>query len=120
MALTDPYVVTIGGVAQSLVKVTTGENSAGYRSADGFNDMQVSHTYGRRIVHRTRFHNSKMGTDPISPALNRPFDMAVSFSVNVPDVGYTAAEAKAVVDGYLATLTASSGAIIAKLLGGES
>lgn len=120
MALSDPYVVTISGTGVSLNKTSTGENSSGYRSADGLVDMQVSHTYGRRIVHRSRLHHSKVGTDPISPSLNRPFDMAVTFSLNVPDVGYTAAEAKAVVDGYLATLTASSGAIITKLLGGES
>jgi hypothetical protein len=120
MALTDPQSVTISGTAVSLPRVTTGENSAGYRSADGFVDMQIAHTYGRRNRHRARLHHSKVGADPLSPALNRPFDMSVNIAFDVPDTGYTAAEMKAVVDGFFAYLTASSGAITAKILGGES
>lgn len=120
MALSDPQSVTISGTAVSLPRVTSGENSAGYRSADGFVDLQISHTYGRRIRHRTRLHHSKVAADPLSPALNRPFDMSVNIVIDVPDTGYTATEAKAVVDAYLAYLSANTGAIVTKLLGGES
>jgi hypothetical protein len=35
-------------------------------------------------------------------------------------VGYTVAEQKAVIDGFLANLQATSGANITKLLGGEN
>lgn len=120
MALTDPQSITISGSAVSLPRVTTGENSAGYRSADGFVDMQTKHTYGRRNRHQTRLHHSKTAADPLSPALNRPFDMSVNITFDVPDTGYTAAEQKAVVDAFFAYLSANSGAVIAKILGGES
>jgi len=120
MALTDPQSVTISGAAVSLPRVTTGDNSAGYRSADGYVDMQVGHTYGRRNRHRIRLHHSKYAADPLSPALNRPFDMSVNVVIDVPDAGYSATEAKAVVDALLAYLTASSSAVVTKLIGGES
>lgn len=120
MALTDPQSVTINAVAIPLPRVTTGENSAGYRSADGFVDMQVGHTYGRRNRHRIRLHHSKVSADPISPAINRPFDMSMNVVIDVPDTGYTATEAKQVVDALLAYLSAGSGAVVTKLLGGES
>jgi len=40
--------------------------------------------------------------------------------VDVPVNGYTVAEAKAVVDALVAYLTASTGAQVTKLLGGEN
>jgi hypothetical protein len=120
MALSDPQSVTINSVAVSLPRVTTGENSAGYRSADGFADMQISHTYGRRNRHRIRLHHSKVAADPLSPALNRPFDMSVNIVFDVPDTGYSLTEQKQIVDAITAYLTASSGANVTKLLGGES
>jgi hypothetical protein len=39
---------------------------------------------------------------------------------DVPTTGYTVAEQKAVIDGFLANLQATSGANITKLLGGEN
>jgi hypothetical protein len=39
---------------------------------------------------------------------------------DVPVLGYTPAEAKAVYDGFKATFTASTDALITKLLAGES
>ncbi len=120
MALTDPQSITISGSAVSLPRVDTGNNSSVYRSADGNVDMQIGHTYGRRNRHRIRLHTAKVSADPISPTLNRPFDMGINMVIDVPDTGYTPAEAKANVDALLAYLTASSGAIVTKLLGGES
>ena len=120
MALSDPQSVTINAVAVSLPRVTTGENSAGYRSADGFVDMQIAHTYGRRNRHRIRLHHSKVAADPLSPALNRPFDMSVNVVFDVPDTGYTATEQKQVIDALVAYLSASGGGNVTKLLGGES
>lgn len=120
MAFTDPQSVTINAVAVPLPRVTTGENSAGYRSADGFVDMQIAHTYGRRNRHRIRLHHSKVAADPLSPALNRPFDMSVNIVFDVPDTGYTLTEQKQIIDAVTAYLTASSGANVTKILGGES
>jgi hypothetical protein len=40
--------------------------------------------------------------------------------IDTPVTGYTVAEAKAIVDGLMGYLTASSGAATTKLLGGEN
>jgi hypothetical protein len=40
--------------------------------------------------------------------------------IDVPVTGYTVTEAKQVVDGLIAALNASSGALITKLIGGEN
>jgi hypothetical protein len=39
---------------------------------------------------------------------------------DVPLLGYTVTEQKQVVDGFIAQLNASSGALITKVLGGEN
>jgi hypothetical protein len=64
--------------------------------------------------------HSKVAPDPLFPAQNTPYSMSTTLVVDVPPVGYTVAEAKAVVDGLIAQLNASSGALITKLLGGEN
>jgi hypothetical protein len=46
--------------------------------------------------------------------------MSAYLVVNTPKVGYTVAEAKAVVDALVAYLAASSGARVTQLLGGEN
>jgi hypothetical protein len=46
--------------------------------------------------------------------------MSVSVVVDVPNFGYTVAEEKVIVDGLVAYLTASSGARVTQLLGGEN
>jgi hypothetical protein len=46
--------------------------------------------------------------------------MACYVVVDVPKVGYTITEQKQLVDALAAYLTASSGAAITRLLGGES
>jgi hypothetical protein len=46
--------------------------------------------------------------------------MSMNVVIDVPDTGYTAAEAKQIVDALTAYLTASSGANVTKLIGGES
>jgi len=117
---TDPQSVTINAVAVPLPQVGQRENGATYRSADGNVDFQIDHTYGRRESHRVRLHHKKLSADLMSPSLNRPFDEAVSIVVNRPDAGFTVTETKQLVDALLAWASASSGANITKLLGGES
>lgn len=120
MAFSDPNSVTINAVPVSLPRIGTSENGARYRSADGSTDMQIDHSYGRRESHRVRLHHNKVSADPMSPALNRPFDEAVSLVINRPDTGFTVAETKQLVDALTLWATANSGANITKLLGGES
>lgn len=120
MALSDPQSVTINAVAISLPRTSTDTNASSYQSNDGLVKETVSHQYGKRNRHLARIDHSKIAADPFSSTLNAKYSMAAYIVIDVPPVGYTAAEAKQVVDGFIAQLNASSGALITKILGGEN
>jgi len=62
----------------------------------------------------------KIAADWAKPAENVEVSMAAYVVFDLPLAGYSPVEAKAVWDGFDAALAASSGAMITKLLGGES
>ena len=118
--LTDPQSVTINAVAISLPRTSSGDNKAVYTSADGLVQETWSHQYGRRTRRAAKLQHSKVAPDPLISAQNIKYSMSCSLVVDVPPTGYTVTEAKQVVDGFLAQLNASSGALITLLLGGQS
>ena len=120
MALPDPQSVTVGGVTTSLPRVSSGENSGSFQSNDGTIRMSVSHSYGKRTRRTIRLEHSKIAADPLISSTNIRHSMTSYIVVDVPVTGYTVTEAKAVVDGLIGVLTASSGAATTKLLGGEN
>jgi hypothetical protein len=67
-----------------------------------------------------RVDSQKTAADELVPAVNKPYSMSAYFVVDVPPYGFTPTEAKAVVDGLIGNLTASSEANLIKFLGGES
>jgi len=117
---TDPQSVTINAVAIPLPRTSSGDNKGVYTSADGLVQETAVHSYGRRTRRSIRLQHSKVAPDPLISAQNIKFSMSCSLVVDVPPTGYTATEAKQVVVGLIAQLNASSGALITKLLGGES
>lgn len=120
MALAD-QTVTISGTAISLPRTGSGMREAEFTSPDGLTKETVRHTTGNRQTrHYIRLDNSKIAADPLAAGINVKSSIGVWIVINVPDVGYTVAEQKAVVDGFLAQLSASSGALVGKLLGNES
>jgi hypothetical protein len=54
------------------------------------------------------------------PSTNALYTMSTYIVIDVPPTGYTVAEQKQIVDGLTAYLTASSGARVTQLLGGEN
>jgi len=120
MAFSDPQSVTISGSAISLPLVSRGDHKAEYSSADGLVDLTASHAYGRRTRRVLRLDHSKVTADPFIPAQNRQVSMSNYIVFDIPPVGYTAAEALAVYAGLKGQMTASSDALIVKLLAGES
>lgn len=121
MSLTDPIAVTINAVAISLPRVATGENKSRYISGDGLYQVSASHQYGtQRIRREIRIEASKIAADPFRETQNVERSMSFYWVFDLPEWGYTPVEAKQVSDGFVAYLTASSGAVITKLLGGES
>lgn len=118
--LSDPQSITINAVAIPLPRTSSTDNAGEFRSADSMVSERVSHQYGKRNRHLFRVDHSKVAPDPFQSSVNARYSMSTYIVFDVPPVGYTAAEAKQVVDGFIAQLTASSGALITRLLGGES
>jgi len=56
----------------------------------------------------------------MTPSQNVKSSMSCTLVVDTPVNGYSVAEAKAVVDALVAYLTASTGARVTQLLGGEN
>lgn len=119
MALTDPQSITINGVTTSLPRVTSGNYSASYSNSDGTIIQKVSHVLGRRNRRMIRVDHRKVAADPLT-SNNVECSMSVYMVVDAPKSGYSVAEQKQIVDALIASLTATSGALTTKLLGGES
>lgn len=120
MAYADPQSVTISAVAISMPRTESGVKAGGFQSADGLTRLSVQHSGGKTVRRVLRLDQSKIAADPLLAGVNVKASMACYLVVQVPETGYDNAQAKAVVDGFLAYLTASSGAKVAQLLGGEN
>jgi len=82
--------------------------------------MRVSHQYGRRTRRLIRLDSTKLVADPYQTGVNIQASMSVQLIVDVPKVGFTTTEQKALVDAFTAYLSASSGSKVTQLLGGEN
>jgi hypothetical protein len=67
-----------------------------------------------------RLDHRKVAADPLLAGVNNQYNGSVHIVTDFPDVGYTIAEAKQIVDALTAYLTATSGARATQLLGGEN
>jgi hypothetical protein len=67
-----------------------------------------------------RIDTSKLAPDPFKPAENVKVSMSHYMVFDLPPAGYSAAEQLAVYAGFKTLYTASTDAMITKLLGGES
>lgn len=120
MALADPQSVTVSATPYSMPRTGLSPTSGSFQTNDGAYMLDISHVISKRNAHSIRLTATKTVADPMTPSNNTVVTMSTWLGVNVPKQGYTAAEAKAVVDGFVALLAASSGAIITKVLGSES
>lgn len=120
MAYADPQSITINAVAISLPRTGSGVSSGDFTSADGLTKLIVSHQYGRRNRRSLRFQVKKIAADPYVAGASAEVSTSCTLVVDSPKNGYTNAEIKLVLDGMMSFLTASSGAKLTQLLGGES
>lgn len=118
MAFADPQTVTISAVAQTLARVSQDPNGT-FLKDDGLVKLTVGQTVAKRTRRLIRLDHSKIAADPLISAQNIKYNMGVYLVFDLPSTGYTVAEAKAISDGFIAYLSASSGAVVTKLLGGE-
>jgi len=116
----DPQSVTVNAVAQSLPRTSSGATSGKFQTAEGDYQLTISHQLGKTTRRMIRLDHKKTAQDPLFPAQNTPYAAGVHLVVTEPEVGYTNAELKLIIDGFLAYLQASSGAAVSKLLGGET
>jgi hypothetical protein len=119
MAFSDPQSITINAVANSLPRISSGVNQGAFRKDDTTVALAVSHQYGNRTRRTIRIDHNKIAADPLTAA-NTRFSMSTYLVVDVPTTGYTIAEQKQVIDGLVAYLSASTGARVTQLLGGEN
>lgn len=120
MAFTDPQSITISAVTTPLPRVFTDKSVSDYQSADGLIRLRASHANGKRTRRVLRLDHSKITSDPFIPAQNTKVSMSNYIVFDVPVAGYTNAEILANYVGFKALYTATSDALISKLLGGES
>jgi hypothetical protein len=120
MAFADPQSIKISGVTTSLPRTDTGTGYSWYTSSDGLIVMKASSQYGKRTRRTIRVDTSKITPDPFIPANNTKVSMSCYLVFDLPVVGYTNAEAKAVYDGFVEKTEASEDKLITQLLGGES
>lgn len=122
MALTDPQSITISAATTPLPRTFSEGDESTYTSADGLIKLSVSHApaKGGRTRRLLRIDHAKLTADPFKPSENVKVETGIYMVFDVPPAGYTNTEVLAVYTGFKGLFTASSDALITKVLGGES
>jgi hypothetical protein len=120
MAFADPQSITIAGTPVSLPRTGSASNAGAFSSNDSAVKLSVSSSYGKRNRRTLRVSHTKIAADPLVPTTNVAHSMSVYIVVDAPISGYTVVQQKEIVDAFTAYLTASTGAKVTQLLGGEN
>jgi hypothetical protein len=123
MSLADPQSITVTGVTTSLPRTGDADGAddgSVYTSGDGLLKLTASHIYAKRTRRVLRIDASKLSPDAFKPDENVKRSMSCYMVFDTPPDGFTAAEALALYKGLVGLMTASSDAVVVKLLGGES
>jgi hypothetical protein len=122
MAFSDPQSVTIGSTPGTVSLPRTASSVGGgvFDSNDGTVELSVANSYGKRTRRTARINLSKIAPDPLISSNNIKYSSSVYVVVDAPVTGFTVAELKDLMTGLTTWLTASSGAHITQLLGGEN
>lgn len=124
MSFTDPQSVTFAAPlpvgAVSLPRVSVGKNASEYKSADGLVSLEASSQYGNRNRRLLKINYGKIAPDVFVANQNVLRSMSCYMVFDTPVQGFTNAEQLAVYTGFKGAFTASSDALISKLIGGES
>jgi len=122
MSFTDPLSITISAATSPLPRIDVDGNKAVYQSGDGLIRVTADHEESKdsRTRRLLRVDHSKLSADPYKPTQNVKVSMSHYIVFDVPVAGYTTAEQLAVYTGFKSMYSASTDALITKLLGGES
>lgn len=114
----DPQTVTVNAVAKTLPRVDVGNRKAVYESpADGL-VFTISHVKGKRNRHTVRLDINKTAADPLLDGVSKVYSMSAYLIIDVPEVGFTAAEQNLNIDALSDWLKLSTNT--EKVLAGES
>jgi len=117
----DPQTVTINSIANTLPRTPVGTNYGVFTKDDGLVKLSISHSVsGKRNRRLIKLDHAKIAADPLLAGVNVKASMTVYSVIDTPETGYTVAEIKQVCDALYAYLTASTGANVTKIIGGES
>jgi hypothetical protein len=122
MAFADPQTITISAATTPLPRTFSSGSESAYTSADGLIKLSANHSLVKqgRFRRLLRVDHSKLTSDPYKPAENVRVSSAIYLVFDIPPAGYTSTEVLAVYTGFKTQFSASSDALITKLLGGES
>lgn len=122
MALADPQSIKIGSTTTSLPRVSSGDYRGKYESEDGTIDLTVSTQDGKRKRQVARLDITKVTADPFVSSTNIEVSSSIQLVVDRPKglVGFSNAESKSIIKGFIELLTKEEEKLITKLLASES
>jgi hypothetical protein len=116
----DPT-ITVNAIAQALKRTSMGTNSGAFATNDGSHKLAISHSLGGSNQRVIRLDRVQTVANPLTTGEYFEAPDSVWLVTKTPKVGtLTVVQQKQLIDGFLAFLSASSGAAITQLLGGES
>ena len=115
----DPITLTVSGAAKTLNRTGTDTDAGSFATSDRAYKVSIGHIYGRRTRRMMKLTFDSLVANPLITGQNINQSASVHIVVDTPN-GYDTTTAKALADALVAYLTASSGAAVTKLLGGES
>lgn len=115
----DPISITVNAIAKSLGRTGTGLDSGAFSTGDRSYRVSIAHSYGRRTRRLVKLTHDSLVANPLVSGQNVQQTASVHMVIDAPP-GYDTTLLKQDVDGFLAWLSASSGAAVTKLLAGES
>ena len=116
----DPQSITVSGAAKSLPRISTGDMSGRFRSADGSYALSIEHKSQKgRDRSVVRINTRKIGANPLDPSKNVPYTAAGYLVLNSPSetAGFTNTELEDLVKALTAYLSAAN---VTKFVGKES
>lgn len=120
MAYTDPQTITVSAVAHVMARIASGDGYGVFQQDDASYRFEVRHTAGKRQRHSIKITQTKTAPDPLISAQNIVYSQSVILTFDQPRTGFTIAEGTALWTGISTWLSASSAAVVTKLLGGEN
>lgn len=120
MSFADPQSITVSSVAHSMPRISVGENKSTYRDSSGLYTLTASHQYGKRTRSVLRLDVGADYADPYT-GLTTLQTASIYLVADRPKYGiFDPTQMKYLFDAFEVTYSASSDALLTKLLAGES